>query len=477
MKLKICTLSPQGNGVRTGGICRFSGALYGVGVDNFFWELYPTSWNAPFINWEGKPFKLVSQADEDDLLQKLEEYDVIINNWPTMTDNEPNSYKLWNVWKRIEKAMKITVLHNTILTAVRKENLSPLVWSASDYLLIQVSEDSTICKELLTKMPWLKGKFKQFRQILDIAEFDDRMKHSMDVTKKDDVALWVGRWENCRNTARWSTVLKDANVANFKSPFLYCAMGIESDVKSYWGFFANDKGNHVRLNSHEVKTDAAFLSAGKIDEDKLKALKEHDFLNPFYIFGRYEYKTGMDLLQKSKWGISIFGAWKDDLVNDYISLAKLEYASLEIMLLSLPIFDYRHLDSMKERELFDAPWVLKSKHDATPEENIALLKRMEEIVNDPILYREYRERNIDYVKRNHSTDNFISLIEDCYTSGKTEKKDEDSILKLIYGKPVELTNDLWVSLKHTDKQIPQYITYDEKGKIKIAQRKKLNELF
>lgn len=477
MSLKICTLSPQGNGIRCGGITRFSGALHGVGVDNFFWELYPTSWNAPFINWEGTPFTLESKQDEDDLLQKLEQYDVIVNNWPTMTDNEPNAFKLWNVWKRIEKAMKITVIHNTILTAVRKENLSPLVWSSSDYILIQVSDDSTIAKELISRMPWLSNKLVQFRQILDISEFEERIANSLDVTNKEDVALWVGRWENCRNAARWSKVLADANAANFDSKFLHCAMGLESDVKTYWGFFANDKGNHVRVNSNEIKSTSTFIQDGKFIRDEVYALKDFDVLNPYYVFGRYEYKTGMDLIQSSKWGISIFGAWKDDLVDDYRSLAKLEYASLEIMLLSLPVFDWRHLECMKERELFDAHWILKSKHDALPQENVQLLKDMERISDDPILYRQYREANIDYVRRNHSTDNFIDLVTGCFKNGKTMKLSETETMTKLFGANVSLTPDMWVSLKHTEKQVPHYIEFDEKQKIKLVVKKKVNELF
>ena len=483
--MKICTLSPQGNGVRCGGITRFSGALFSKGVENHFWDLSQGSWNAPFINWEGEPFKLESQEDEDALIQKLEQYDVIVNNWPTMTTNEHNSYRLWNVWKKLEKPLKITIIHNTILTAVRKENLSPLVWSTSDYIFIQVSDESTICKELLKTMPWLEGKIKQFRQVLDIEEFEERIQNSLELKQKDDTALWVGRWENCRNTARWSKVLADANESGYQSPFLHFAMGLESDVKTYWGFFANDKGNHVRLNTHEVKADAAFISevegTYRIDKEKLSTIYTPEKLNDFLIFGRYQYRVGMDLLQRAKWGISIFGAWKDDLVPDYLSLAKLEYASLEIMLLSLPVFDYRHLESMKETELFEAPWMLKSKHNATVEENVALLRRMEEIASDPVLYREYREHNIDYVKRNHAAQNFLDLIRDCIDQGKTKKLSEKELMRKIYGVDVEFTSDIWISMQHTAKQIPHYISWEPQDKkpdkMKIAPKRKHTELF
>jgi hypothetical protein len=484
--MKICTLSPQGNGVRCGGITRFSGALHSKDVDNFFWELSQGSWNAPFIDWEGTPFKLETEEDEIALKAKLESYDVIVSNWPTMTTNEHNSYRLWNVWKNLENPLKVSIIHNTILTAVRKENLSPLVWSSSDYILIQVSEESTICQELIKTMPWLNGKIRQFRQVLDIDEFEERIENSLDVTAKDDLALWVGRWENCRNTARWGKVLKDANEMGHKSPYLHCAMGLESDVKTYWGYFANDKGNHVRLNSHEVKEGAAFLSdyngQQRIDREKLSSIYTPEKLNDLLVFGRYEYKTGMDLLQSAKWGISIFGAWKEDLVQDYVSLAKLEYASLEIMLLSLPVFDHRHLSTMSETELFNSPWMLKAKHDASPEENVALLRRMEEIASNPSLYREYREANIDYVKRKHSAQNFIDLINECLTDGKTPKLSEKEILHRIYGEEVAMTPDLWVSMQHTQKKIPHYISWEPQGekkpdKMKIAPRRKLSELF
>jgi hypothetical protein len=484
--MKICTLSPQGNGVRCGGITRFSGALHSQQVDNFFWELSPGSWNAPFIDWEGTPFKLETPEDEENLRQKLESYDVVVSNWPTMTTNEQNSYKLWNVWKNLKNPLKVSIIHNTILTAVRKENLSPLVWSSSDYILIQVSEESTICQELIKTMPWLEGKIRQFRQVLDIEEFEERIQGSLEVSQKDDLALWVGRWENCRNTARWGKVLKDANEMAHKSPYLHCAMGLESDVKTYWGYFAMDKGNHTRLNTHEVKPGAAFLSEiqgmQRIDLEKLSTIYTPEKLNDLLVFGRYEYKTGMDLLQSAKWGISIFGAWKDDLVQDYVSLAKLEYASLEIMLLSLPVFDHRHLATMKETELFNAPWMLKAKHDATAEENVALLRRMEEITSNPSLYREYREANIDYVKRKHSAQNFIDLIRDCVNEGKTSKLTEEEILERIYGEKVEMTPDLWVSMQHTTKKLPHYISWEPQGekkpdKIKILPRRKISELF
>jgi hypothetical protein len=200
--MKICTLSPQGNGVRGGGITRFSGALHSKGIENHFWELSKQSWNGQFFEWEGEPFTLENEADEKALLEKLEQYDVVVNNWPTMTTNEHNSIRLWRVWKSLEKPLKVTVLHNTILSAVKKENLSPLVWSASDYLLIQVSEESTIRQDLVKTMPWLEKKIRQFRQVLDISEFEERIQKSFEVSEKDDLALWVGRWENCRNTAR-----------------------------------------------------------------------------------------------------------------------------------------------------------------------------------------------------------------------------------------------------------------------------------
>lgn len=480
--MKICTLSPQGNGVRGGGITRFSGALHSKGIENHFWELNKQSWNGSFFDWEGKPFTLNNEEDERALAARLEEYDVIVNNWPTMTTNEHNSIRLWNVWKSLRHPLKVTVLHNTILSAVRKENLSPLVWSSSDYLLIQVSEESTIRRELVRSMPWLDKKIRQFRQVLDISEFEERISQSMELSTKDDLALWVGRWENCRNTARWGKVLSDANAASYKSPFLHCAMGLESDVKTYWGYFANDKGNHVRLNTYEIGKDTPFLVDGKIDRTELSKIYTPQKLNDLLVFGRYEYKNGMDLLQSAKWGISIFGAWKDELVDDYLSLAKLEYASLEIMLLSLPIFDYRHLDSMKERELFNAPWVLKSKHNATPEENLALLRRMEEICADASLYKSYREKNIEYVRNHHSAENFIDLINSLHKEGKTERKDEKEVLSHLYGYDVPLTSDLWVSLQHTSKKIPHYVEWESQGekkpdKMKLVARKRTTELF
>lgn len=480
--MKICTLSPQGNGVRGGGITRFSGALYGKGVHNHFWELNKQSWNSPFFGWEGDAFVLENENDENELLKKLETYDVVVNNWPTMTTNEHNSAKLWRVWKALKHPLKVTVLHNTILSAVRKENLSPLVWSDSDYLLIQVSEESTIRKELVKMMPWVDKKIRQFRQVLDISEFEERISNSLEVSKKDDLALWVGRWENCRNTARWGKVLSDANASGYKSPFLHCAMGLESDVKTYWGFFANDKGNHVRLNTYEIGPDTAFLRDGKIDRAELAKIYTPEKLNDLLVFGRYEYNAGMELLKSAKWGISIFGAWKDELVDDYLSLAKLEYASLEIMLLSLPIFDYRHLDSMKERTLFDAPWVLKSKHNGTPEENVALLKKMEEIVQDENLYREYRKANVEYVKKHHSAENFVNLLKSLLVEGKTEKKTEAEVLKHLYGQEISLTEDLWVSMQHTSKQVPHYVEWESQGekkppKMKLVPRKKTTELF
>lgn len=480
--MKICTLSPQGNGVRGGGITRFSGALHSKGIQNHFWELNKQSWNGQFFEWEGDPFTLENGESEEELIRKLEEYDVVVNNWPTMTTNEHNSGKLWRVWKALKNPLKVTVLHNTILSAVRKENLSPLVWSDSDYILIQVSEESTIRKELVKTMPWLDKKIRQFRQVLNIDEFESRITNSLDLSKKDDLALWVGRWENCRNTARWGKVLKDANEANYKSPFLHCAMGLESDVKTYWGYFANDKGNHVRLNTYEISAETVFLKDGRIDREELSKIYTPERLNDLLVFGRYEYKNGMDLLQSAKWGVSIFGAWKDDLVDDYLSLAKLEYASLEIMLLSLPVFDYRHLDSMKERELFDAPWVLKSKHNATPEENLALLKRMEEIVQDKNLYREYRESNVAYVKKHHSAENFVNLLEGLHKEGKTEKVSEKDVLSHLYGYDVPLTDDLWVSMQHTSKKVPHYVEWESQGekkplKMKLVPRKKTTELF
>jgi hypothetical protein len=483
--MKICTLSPQGNGVRCGGITRFSGALNNVGVENHFWELSQGSWNAPFINWEGDPFKLESVEDEDALLTKLEQYDVILNNWPTMTSNEHNSYRLWNVWKKLKSPLKITIIHNTILTAVRKENLSPLVWASSDYIFVQVSENSTLCQELVRTMPWLEGKIRQFRQVLDIGEFQERIDSSLEVSQKNDTAMWIGRWENCRNTARWSKVLSDANSLSYKSNYLHFGIGLESDVKTYWGFFANDKGNHVRLNSHEIKEEAPFLTKVQhvhlIDREKLSEIYTPEKLNDFLIFGRYQYSVGMDLLQTSKWGISIFGAWKEELVKDYLSLAKLEYASLEIMLLSLPIFDYRHLETMEEKELFNAPWILKSKHDATPEENVELLRRMEAITSDEKLYRDYREANIDYVRRKHAASNFLDLVRDCLASGKTSKLSQKEILQRLYGEEIEFTPELWVSMQHTSKKIPHYISWESQDKkpdkMKILARRKITELF
>jgi hypothetical protein len=259
-------------------------------------------------------------------------------------------------------------------------------------------------------------------------------------------------------------------------------MGLESDVKTYWGYFANDKGNHVRLNTHEITAETAFLKNGRIDREELSKIYTPEKLNDLLVFGRYEYKNGMDLLQSAKWGISIFGAWKDDVVEDYLSLAKLEYASLEIMLLSLPVFDYRHLDSMKERELFDSPWVLKSKYNGTPEENVTLLKRMEEIVQDPLLYREYRQANVDYVKKHHSAENFVSLIKGLQAEGKTEKKSESEVLSHLYGHDIALTDDLWVSMQHSAKKVPHYVEWESQGekkplKMKLVPRKKTTELF
>lgn len=483
MKLKICTISPQGNGVRGGGITRFSGALHRKGVENHFWELTKQSWNGTYFGWEGEPFSLENSEDERALIEKLEQYDVVVNNWPTMTTNEQHAIKLWRVWKELKHPVKVTVLHNTILAAVRKENLSPLVWSSSDYLLIQVSEQSTIRKELVKSMPWLEPKIRQFRQVLDISEFEDRIQQSLEISEKDALALWVGRWENCRNTARWGKVLKSANEANYKSPFLHCGMGLESDVKTYWGYFANDKGNHYRLNTFEISNEASFLVNGKIDREKLAEIYKPDKLNDFLIFGKYEYSAGMELLKNAAWGISIFGAWKDDVIEDYLSLAKLEYASLEIMLLSLPVFDYRHLDSMEERTLFDAPWVLKSKHNGTDEENLVLLKRMEEIAKDPVLYREYRLANIDYVKKHHAAENFVQLLESLHSEGKAQNnKNEEQVLEHLYGRKTDLTADMWVSMQHTAKKIPHYIEWESQGekkplKMKIVPRRKTEELF
>jgi hypothetical protein len=426
---------------------------------------------------------LETQEDEEALVRKLEQYDVVINNWPTMTTNEQHAIKMWRVWKELKTPLKVTVLHNTILAAVRKENLSPLVWSASDYLLIQVSEKSTIRKELVKTMPWLENKIRQFKQILDISEFDERIQQSLDLSQKDDLALWVGRWENCRNTARWGKVLNDANEAKYKSTFLHCAIGLESDVKTYWGYFANDKGNHYRLNTFDIGAETPFLVNKRIDREKLAEIYTPDKLNDFLIFGKYEYENGMDLLQSAKWGISIFGAWKDAVIEDYLSLAKLEYASLEIMLLSLPVFDFRHLDSMEERTLFDAPWVLKSKHDGTPTENLDLLKRMQEITSDDKLYKEYRLANVEYVKTHHAAENFIGLLESLHTEGKTAKLTEREVLSHLYGTDIPLTADLWVSMQHTAKKTPHFIEWESQGekkpmKMKIVPKLKASkELF
>jgi len=71
----------------------------------------------------------------------------------------------------------------------------------------------------------------------------------------------------------------------------------------------------------------------------------------------------------------------------------------------------------------------------------------------------------------------LELINSCYSAGKTKKYSEKELMKMIYGQNVELTEDLWVSLKHTEKGIQQFYSRDEKGKIKIAPKKKVNELF
>jgi hypothetical protein len=468
--MKICTLSPQGNGQRNGGIVRFSGALYSAGVDNLFWEIGNHSWNGDAFPWEGTPFRLENEEDEKALIASLEKYDIVINNWPTLTTNEHNSFRVWNVWKSLQNPLRVTVLHNTILSAVRKENLSPLVWSASDYLLVQVSEDSTLCKELTQRMPWLEGKFRQFRQSLDVEEFRSLL--SFEKEGRDNLALWVGRWEGCRNTARWSTVLQSAIRENYSSNFLHCAIGLDSDVKTYWGFFNADKGKHVRLNQNKVNSSSTFLRDGIFLRDQIKELSKKDILSPneFYVFGPYEYATGMKILSKSAFGISTFGAWRDDIVEDYRSLAKLEFVSLEIMLLSLPVFDRRHLESMSEKELLNAPWIFKSGHDYSDQQNVDLLKHMEEVYANPSLYRSYRESCVDYVTRKHSIHNFIEELKALHTSGKTRRESPEHVISHLYGKEINLTDDLWVSLQHSKKGIPHYIEWDEE-KMNITPRK------
>jgi hypothetical protein len=465
--MKICTLSPQGNGIRCGGITRFSGALYRAGVDNFFWEISNSSWNGEDFDWEGTPFRLDNEEDEKSLSSLLESYDIVINNWPTLTTNEHRAFRLWNVWKNLKNPLKVTVIHNTILSAVRKENLSPLVWSASDYLLVQVAENSSLCVELVERMPWLASKIRQFRQSLEITEFENLIEKSLE-EPKDATALWVGRWEGCRNTARWSKVLGDAKSLEFTSKFSHVAMGLESDVKTYWGFFNSDKGNHVRLNSHRVTKDSDFIEDGHFLTEKINEMKPFS-ANDFAIFGPYEYSAGMSCLSRAAWGISIFGPWKEDVVNDYRSLAKLEFVSLEIMLLSLPVFDKRHLSLMTESTLQDAEWVLKSSHTATPEENVDLLRKMEEIFADKSKYRDYRLQNIEYVRKNHTTESFLRDLNTLYLAGKTACLSEKEVLNHLYGTEISLDENMWVSLFHTRKGQVHEISW-EKEKMNVVPR-------
>ena len=482
--MKICTLSPQGNGVRCGGITRFSGALKTKGIENYFWNIQSSSWNEGYDNWEGIPFKLDNIEDENDLVEKLQQYDIVVNNWPTLTTNEHNAYKMWNVWKRLTNPLKISIVHNTLLSAIKEENLSPLVWSDSDYILIQVSDNSRICTSLLDSMPWLQGKIKQFRQVLNADVFEERISNSLDANKKADLALWVGRWEKFRDSVRWDNVLQDANSLNYKSKYLNCAIGVDSDVKTYWSYFAPNKGKHVKTSKH-LKSSLGpdklpYLindqDAYRFNDDYIHQTFGTSALNDFFVFGKYENRIGLDLLQSAKWGISTFGAWNDKVEIDYVSLAKLEYTSLEIMLLSLPIFDHRHLKNMEETELFDAPWVLKSKHNATPEENVNLIKSMDNIDSNEDLYKDYRLASIDYVKRKHGIHNFIDLLQDLYAQGKTTKLEEKEILKRLYGFEIDLTPDLCVTLKHTEKGIPHVIQSID-DKIKVIRRELPSKLF
>lgn len=479
--MKICTLSPGGNGIINGGITQFSGILNSVGVDNFFWELSPGSWNRGDFDWEGTPFKLESLSQEDELVQKLDEYDVVILNLPMMKDKEHELIKVYRVWKKL-KALRIVVPHNSMANVVFKENMAPLFYGMSDYIFTLNPEGATIPQEILKRVPNSREKLVNFRLFINLKLRMPLIQEFSDFKKKEDYALWVGRYELCRDTSRLAKVVRDANSLNHKSILDYYAMGLSNDTMTYWQFFAAHK-EIARLSTYSVSSEVEpermlLTPEGRIDHEKVSTLYEKDdSLNRLKVFGKYKHVDGMRILAASKFGVNTYGPWNDKMVPAYAGGEKLENATIEIMTYSLPVFDYRYLKNLDNKELFDSPYVVKLKHDATPEENLQAVLAMEKLASNESLYNEARNWSLDYVKRKHTVESFIDLVKECHAKGKTFKPEEKDILKALYGTEVELTDDMWVSFYEKE---PRYIEWKEemKGKKHISKRilssKKIN---
>lgn len=462
--MKICTLSPGGNGITNGGITQFSGILKSVGVDNFFWELSPGSWNSGDFAWEGEPFKLENSQDETDLANMLEKYDVVLLNLPMMKDREHEMIKVYRVWQKLVNPLRVVIPHNSMADVVFKENMSPLIYAASDYIFTLNPENATIPQEILTRIPKSREKLVNFRLFINLAERMSLVNEFSDFKKKEDYALWVGRFEMCRNTGRLADLVRSINASKHKSTLDFYAMGLSNDTMTYWQFF-NTYKEVARLSTYgvssEVEPERMLLTAeGLIDHKKVSTMYEaDDSINRLKVFGKYKHKEGMRILAASKFGVNTYGPWNEKMVPVYSGGDKLENATIEIMTYSLPVFDHRYLKNLDSKELFESPYVIKLKHDATPEENLVAIQAMEKLAGDEKLYAEAREWSLDYIKRKHTVDSFIELVKQCHAKGKTEKASEKEVLKALYGKDTELENDMWVSFHHSQKGEPQYWSY------------------
>lgn len=459
MSLKICTLSPQGNGVRNGGITRFSGVLHAEGVDNHFWDLGSNFWNKGTYPWEGAPFDLQASQDEDTLVAKLNEYDVVLYNTPTYKDNDHETIRMYRVWKRLTRPLRVTVVHNSIPTSVFKENLSPLFYGESDYILMAASEGSVVWNEISEKVPEAAGKLVHMPLFVNLDELMPLVKEFEDPASRDDNVLWMGRFEQCRDTNRLQQVVKHLNEAERKSKLDFYAMGLENDTMTYWSFY-NPNPDLGRLSSKTIDAtnpNGILTPEGRFDGPSIRSmLKQVVEPNQLKVFGRYRHTDGMRLMASSKFGVDTYGPWSDKVVDAYSKGSKIEYAAIEIMTLSVPVFDGKYLSLLDRKELHDSEFCFKIHKGQTREQSLALVESMERLAGDPKRYREAREWSLDYVKRYHSVQSFFELIEGLHTKGKTRKPGDSAVLQSLYGKGVELTDDLWFSFYHAKKGVPHY---------------------
>jgi hypothetical protein len=459
MSLKICTLSPQGNGVRNGGITRFSGILHAEGVDNHFRDLGANFWNKGMYPWEGTPFDLETPQDEDALVAKLNEYDIVLYNTPAYKDNDHETIRMYRVWKRLSRPLRITVVHNSIPTAVFKENISPLFYGESDYILVGTAEGSMVWNEIKSKIPGSEGKLVHMFNFVNLDEFMPLVKEFEDPSSRDDNVLWMGRYEQCRDANRLQQVVKHLNESNYASKLDFYAMGLENDTMTYWSFY-NPNPDLGRLSTKVVDStspNGILKPDGRFDRDGIRSmLKNVVEPNQLKVFGRYRHADGMRLMASSKFGVETYGPWNDKVVDAYSKGSKIEYAMIEIMALSVPVFDGKYLSLLERTELHDSKFCFKINKGQSAEESLGLVKEMENLANDPKKYREAREWSLDYVRRHHSVSAFFGLLEDLHRKGKTTKPGDEKVLKSLYGKEVSLSDDLWVSFYHAKRGVPHY---------------------